>query len=358
VLGDAPRLVKVAEVDAHEGPVYAPDEDALYFTTLPQPPGRVPLAFERPLSVERSDPRLDDILSSDARLEQVAGGFEFTEGPVWSPEGALLFSSPNTNVIYPLGLDDRGRDGVQRQERVHGRRHRPLRPAGLERADLRPRRPARHVPAREPPRRSGQPAGDTTVLADGYRGKRLNSPNDLVFRSDGTLYFTDPPFGLPGMADDPERELPSGVYSARDGFVRLETDELEAPNGLAFSPDERYLYVGDWDLLHKVVMRYEVAGDGSLSNGTVFHDMTGAPGEDAIDGVKVDRAGNVYACGPGGIWVLSPEGDRLGLIELPEDPHNLAWGDDDGRTLYITALTGVYRIRLGIPSIRPTKEDS
>ena len=128
---------------------------------------------------------------------------------------------------------------------------------------------------------------------------------------------------------------------------------MEGPNGLAFSPDEKHLYVGNWDLERKVIMRYDVAVDGSLSGGEVFYDMTAAPGEDALDGLKVDRAGNVYACGPGGVWILSPEGRQLGLLELPENPHNLAWGDEDGRTLYITALTSVYRIRCGIPGIRP-----
>jgi gluconolactonase len=190
------------------------------------------------------------------------------------------------------------------------------------------------------------PHGDVTVLADAYAGRRLNSPNDLVYRSDGTLYFTDPPFGLPGAFDDPARELGfSGVFRARDGEVVLLTDELEGPNGLAFSPDERHLYVGNWDLERKVVMRYDVNAAGDLSNGVVFHDMTAAPGEDAIDGMEVDGAGNVYACGPGGIWVLSPGGDHLATLKLPEDPHNLAWGEDD-RTLYVTALTSVYRLRL------------
>jgi sugar lactone lactonase YvrE len=191
------------------------------------------------------------------------------------------------------------------------------------------------------------PHGDVTVLADRYAGKRLNSPNDLVYRSDGTLYLTDPPFGLPDAFDDPAKELPfSGVFKARDGVVTLVTDELAGPNGLAFSPDERYLYVGNWDPQRKVVMRYEIdaAGD-PVGTGEVFHDMTAAPGEDAIDGIKVDGAGNVYVCGPGGIWVLSPRGERLGLVVLPEDPHNLAWGDADGRTLYITAMTSVYRMR-------------
>jgi gluconolactonase len=316
--------------------------------------GRAPIGFERPVTVS---PGLEGIVP-DARLEQVAGGFEFTEGPVWSPEGALLFSSPNTNVVYRW-------DASTGAVTVFNAK------SGYTGVDIgRYAQPGSNGLTFDPEGRlvmcqhgnrcvvRVNPHGDTTVLADAYEGKRLNSPNDLVFRSDGTLYFTDPPFGLPGMADDPDRELPGSVYSLRGGEVRLETDELEGPNGLAFSPDERFLYVGNWDLSAKVVLRYEVAADGSLSNGEVFHDMTGAPGEDAIDGVKVDQAGTVYACGPGGVWVLSPAGKRLGLIELPEEPHNLAFGDDDGRTLYITALTGVYRMRMAVPGITPFTERS
>jgi gluconolactonase len=186
------------------------------------------------------------------------------------------------------------------------------------------------------------------VLADRYGGKRLNSPNDLVYRSDGTLFFTDPPFGLP---DPSESELGfSGVFRVQDGEVSLLTDELTGPNGLAFSPDERWLYVGNWDFDRVVVMRY----DPDTGEGSVFFDMTGAPGsdEDAIDGMKIDLDGNLYVCGPGGIWVLSPEGKRLGLLRLPEEPHNLAWGGD-GHDLYITALTSVYRLRLTTKGATP-----
>jgi gluconolactonase len=199
-----------------------------------------------------------------------------------------------------------------------------------------------------------EPRGNITVLADRYKGKRLNSPNDLACRSDGALYFTDPPFGLPGVFEDPRKELPfSGVFCVKDGEITLLTDQLSGPNGLAFSPDERYLYVGNWDPQKKVVMRYAVNADGTLGCGEVFYDMTSAPGEDAIDGVKVDLAGNIYVCGPGGIWILSSIGKHLGTIETPESPHNLAWGDEDGRTLYITALTSIYRMRLNIPGQRP-----
>jgi gluconolactonase len=316
--------------------------------------GRAPVAFKRPLELDRSDSRLDDVIAADARLEQVAGGFEFTEGPLWSPEGALLFSSPNTNAIYRWD-ESTGAVTVLNAKSGYtgtdiGRYGQP----GSNGLTFDPE--GRLVMCQHGNRRilRVNPHGDTTVLADRFDDGRLNSPNDLVFRSDGTLYFTDPPFGLPEMFDDPGRELAySGVYRVRDGEITLETAELEGPNGLAFSPDERFLYVGNWDIERKVVMRYGVDAEGALSNGTVFHDMTGAPGEDAIDGVKVDAAGNVYACGPGGVWVLSPEGERLGLIELPEDPHNLAFGGEDRRTLYITALTGVYRIGLEVPGARP-----
>ncbi|HTL72934.1 MAG TPA: SMP-30/gluconolactonase/LRE family protein, partial [bacterium] len=192
--------------------------------------------------------------------------------------------------------------------------------------------------------------GVTTVLADRFNGKRFNSPNDLVYRSDGALFFTDPPFGLPKFADDPRRELPHcGVYSVKDGKVQLVSTDFTGPNGLAFSPDEKFLYVGNWDEKHKLINRYPANADGTLGQGALFFDMTSAPGEDAIDGIKVDKAGNVFVSGPGGLWILSPEGKHLGMLRGPEHPHNMAWGDADRQTLYLTAQTGIYRIRLNNP---------
>jgi len=300
------------------------------------------------LHVVRADARLDELVGPATALERVAGGFEFTEGPVWSPhDGALLFSSPNTNVIYRLDPATgaltvfRAKSGYTGTD--IGRYDQP----GSNGLTFDPQ--GRLTICQHGNRRVVRvnPHGDLTVLADRYDGRRLNSPNDLVHRSDGTLFFTDPPFGLPGVFDDPAKELPfSGVFCARDGEVELVTDELEGPNGLAFSPDERFLYVGNWDPERKVVMRYEIDALGRrIGDGTVLYDMTGAPGEDAIDGMKVDAAGRLYVCGPGGLWILSPDGDLLGLLELPEAPHNLAWGDADGGALYITALTSVYRLR-------------
>jgi len=196
--------------------------------------------------------------------------------------------------------------------------------------------------------------GRLTVLADKFEGKRLNSPNDLVYRSDGTLYFTDPPFGLPKFFKDPRKELPfSGVFAAKDGKIQLVSKDLTGPNGLAFSPDEKFFYVDNWDDHKKIVMRYEVNTDGTLKNGKVFFDMTSAGTEDALDGLKVDKAGNLYVSGPGGLWILSPEGKHLGTIIAPKHPHNFAWGDADGKTLYLCARSGLYRIKLNIEGIRP-----
>jgi gluconolactonase len=306
-----------------------------------------PVAFE----LERLATGLDEVAGDDARVEQVAGGFEFTEGPVWSAEGALLFSSPNTNAIYRW--DPRGEVTVFRSKSGYtgtdiGRYHQP----GSNGLTFDPG--GRLVMCQHGNRRvvRVEPHGNVTVMADRYQGRRLNSPNDLVYRSDGTLFFTDPPFGLPGVFDDPAKELPfSGVFAVRDGEVILVTDELAGPNGLAFSPDERHLYVGNWDLDRKVIMRYALDEGCAVHEATVFADLTAEPGDDALDGLKVDEAGNVYACGPGGVWIIAPTGERLGLLRLPEDPHNLAWGEADRRTLYITALTGVYRIRLDVPGV-------
>jgi gluconolactonase len=172
-----------------------------------------------------------------------------------------------------------------------------------------------------------------------------------VYRSDDTLYVTDPPFGLPKFFDDPRKELGySGVYAVTpDGQVKLVARDLTGPNGLAFSPDEKYVYVDNWDVARKVIMRYDVSPDGALANGTVFLDLTRVPGEQAFDGLKVDQKGNVYAAGPGRVLVLSPAGQHLGTIQLSEQPANFAWGNADRRALYVTARTGLYRVFLKIP---------
>jgi gluconolactonase len=337
------------------GPISASPHNYIWMRTATldfYAPERARPAVIAELEIHRVDPALDAVVDPDASLEQIASGFAFTEGPVWSADGALLFSSPNTNVIYRWHPS--GRVTVFRSKSGYtgidiGRFSQP----GSNGLTFDPQ--GRLTICQHGNRRviRVEPHGNTTVLADSFEGRRLNSPNDLVYRSDGTLFFTDPPFGLPEVFDDPDKELPfSGVFAARNGQVTLVTDELDGPNGLAFSADERYLYVGNWAPDRKVVMRYEIATDGHAIDASVLFDMTAADGEDAIDGLKVDVAGNVYVCGPGGIWVISSDGEHLGTLRLPEAPHNLAWGDEDARTLYVTALTSVYRIRVQIPGIQ------
>jgi gluconolactonase len=306
------------------------------------------------LQVDRRDPRLDDVLPSGARLEQVAGGFESTAGPVWSRDGALLFSSPATNAVYRW--DPRGRVTVFRPKSGYsgfdiGRFMRPG-SSGLA-FDTRGRLLLCQHGSRRLLRVESH--GNATVLADRYRGALLNSPHDVVCRTDATVYFTDPPLGLPGGSGDPDRELPfSGVYAVREGGeVSLVGRDLDLPTGLALSPDERHLYVGSGDAARRVVMRYRVEGSGDAGGAAVFVDMTAAPGDGAIGGLAVDQVGNLYACGPGGIWVLSARAQHLGTLRLPEPPSGLAWGDGDGRTLYVTAGTGVYRLQLGIAGALP-----
>jgi len=313
-----------------------------------------PVGRPVPVEVLRLDPALDAIVPRDATLEQLAGGFRFTEGPVWVREaGFLLFSDPNANNIYRWTPD--GEVSIYRTKSGYagpdiGEYGQPgsngitLDPLGRLAVAEHGRRRVIRI----------ERTGAITVLADRYDGKRLNSPNDLVYRSDGVLYFTDPPFGLPRFHDDPRRELDvTGVFRVRDGRVSLESSELTGPNGLAFSPDERHLYVTNWDPARKVVMRYPVGADGALGRGMVFFDMGAAPGEEALDGIKVDVRGNLYVSGPGGLWIIAPDGKHLGTIRGPELAANFAFGDADGRTLYLTARTGLYRIRLGVAGIRP-----
>ncbi|MGF1470082.1 MAG: SMP-30/gluconolactonase/LRE family protein [Sandaracinaceae bacterium] len=300
------------------------------------------------LVVDRRDDRLGAIVPEDAAVERLAAGFSFIEGPVWH-DGGLFFSDPNNNQIYRYLPD--GRLWVFRSHSGYagtdiGRYHQPgsnglaIDPEGrLTIAEHGRRRVSRL-----------EPNGVVTVLADRYEGKRLNSPNDLVYRSDGTLYFTDPPFGLPEVFDDPAKELDvQGVFMLREGELTLASQELAAPNGLAFSPDESVLYVDNWEEERKVVLRYPVAEDGTLGEPETFFDMTDSPGEIALDGLKVDEQGHVYVSGPGGVWVLHPDGTHLGTLRFPELPANFAWGDDDGRSLYLTARTGLYRLRLRVP---------
>jgi gluconolactonase len=321
--------------------------------------GTVPVAItpsEVNVEVIRKDPAMDAIVPPNTKIFKLAEGFKFTEGPVWDRKGGyLLFSDPNSNTVYKYSPDGNGTLTIFREK------------SGYEGADIAEYgqpgsngltfdQRGRLTINQHGNRRVVRVESDSmlTVLADKFEGKRLNSPNDLVYRSDGTLYFTDPPFGLPKFFNDPRKELPfSGVFAAKDGKIQLVSKDLTGPNGLAFSPDEKFFYVDNWDDHKKVVMRYEVQPDGSLKNGKLFFDMTSAGTEDALDGLKVDKAGNLYVSGPGGLWILSPQGKHLGTIIAPKHPHNFAWGDADGKTLYLCARSGLYRMKLNIEGIRP-----
>jgi gluconolactonase len=336
------------DVFAINGPISTSPENFIWLRSATR------VAREVPFEVVRLQRDVDSLVPQDARLEKVATGFPFTEGPVWAKEGYLLFSSPDLNTIFRWSPDGQvdvyrpksGYTGVNigeyRQPGSNGLTF--DREGRLTMCEHGNRRVMTRLEKR----------GNLTVLADAYEGKRLNSPNDLVYRSDGALYVTDPPFGLPKVFDDPRKQLAfSGVFMVKDGKVVLVSKDLNGPNGLAFSPDEKYLYVGNWDAAKKVVMHYPVRPDGALEKGDVFFHMTAAPGEDAIDGMKIDRARNLYVTGPGGIWILSAAGRHLGTIKGPEQAHNLAWGDEDGSTLYMAALTSIYRLRLNVEGIRP-----
>ncbi|HYF33032.1 MAG TPA: SMP-30/gluconolactonase/LRE family protein [Chitinophagaceae bacterium] len=308
-------------------------------------------AWQNTGKVHFIDTALENVIQPGTTIEKVAEGFSFTEGPVWHPDGHLLFSDPNTNTIYsynPLNhnvvvymshsgytgsdIGQYGQPGsngltIDREGRLIINQHGNRRVIRIEQK------------------------GPVTILADKVDGKRFNSPNDVVLKSDGAIYFTDPPYGLPGFYNDPEKELDyQGVFMIKDGKTQVVSKDLGGPNGLAFSPDEQYLYVSNWDSrdVHrtKTLWRYEVQRDGSLKNGKIFFDFNFTEGEEALDGIKVDKEGNLFVSAPGGVWILSNSGKLLGKIVTPERPANMAWGGHDGKTLYMTAHSSIYRIRI------------
>jgi len=306
----------------------------------------------RLLAVEsflRIDPGFESLVPSDARIERLASGFAFTEGPLWRCQGALWFSDVIGNVVRQWSPDGTvieilrpgGYDGNSLPEGGFNG------PNGMT-AD----RDGAVVLCQHGNRRIVRITPDRKVstVVEHYEGKRLNSPNDLVFHADGSLYFTDPPYGLPRQDEDSAKELPfNGVYRLASGKLQLIIDDLHRPNGLAFSPDYKVLYVANSERPMKW-MRYDVVADGTVRNGRVFADVDHSPEPGVPDGMKIDVQGNIYATGPGGVWVYSPEGKHLGSISTLETPANCAWGDD-GKSLYITAITGLYRVKLAVPGV-------
>jgi gluconolactonase len=298
-------------------------------------------------TIHRDDPRLDKLIPKDAKIEVLTSGFEWAEGPVWSKEGGfLLFSDVIKNQIMKwkegegvsVFMKPSGYTGVVEWKPEPGSNGLVIDSEG------------RLVSCEHGDRRIGrlEKNGGKKTLVDNYEGKRLNSPNDAAYKSNGDLYFTDPPYGLPKQWDDPRRELEwSGVYRlSKDGKLTLLTKEMSRPNGIAFSPDEKTLYVANSDPAKAIWMKFPVNADGTLGKGTVFADVTNMVGKlpGLPDGMKVDRNGNLFATGPGGVHIFAPDGTRLGRIETGEKTANCAWGND-GTTLYITADMYLCRVK-------------
>lgn len=285
--------------------------------------------------------KFDDIVPKGAKFEKVASGFVFTEGPVWNAsKKCLYFSDIPSNIMRRWSKDK----GIEVFREPSGKSNgltidKQGRLLACEHANRRVSRTEKN--------------GTITTIADKYNGKKLNSPNDVVVKSDGSIYFTDPPFGLTVEFGNPgEQELPfQGVYrlSPDDKDLTLLVDDFIRPNGLAFSPDESVLYIDDSHEKH--IRVFDVKQDGTIANGRLFNDLH-ADAVGNVDGMKVDTEGNIYVTSPGGVTIIDPGGHKLGVIEIPEIAANLAWGEDDWKTLFVTARTSVYKMRLNIPGIK------
>jgi gluconolactonase len=312
------------------------------------------------------DPSLDALVSPDAKLDLVKSDFGFTEGIVWVDKGKnsyLLLSDMYANVIYKLTpegqvslyLDHSGYTGYDiwrvGMPQPDANRKDPFFMIGSNGLAL--DRQGRLVIATWSGRSVDriEKDGKRTILAARYDGKRFGGTNDLVVKKDGAIYFTDGFGGLRGRDKDPGRELDfAGIFMWKDGRVTLAIKDIATPNGLAFSPDEKYLYANGSGA--KYVRRYDVQPDDTLTNSRMFLDMSSDTAPGITDGMKVDTQGNVYESGPRGVWIISPEGKHLGTILVPELVANVAFGDADNKTLYIAARTSVYKIRVNIPGIR------
>jgi gluconolactonase len=290
--------------------------------------GQQEAAPKREFQLKEASPQFWKLISREAKLEVVASGFGFTEGPVWDPDGFLYVSDEELNKIFRVYLDGRKEVLISLDDpdgNTYDQQHRLVDCASVLRAIIRI-----------------SSDGKYTILADRFEEKKFNSPNDVVLGPDGALYFTDPTLDLP--KGETQELAYQGVFRLdAGGKVTLLTKELSQPNGLAFSPDGKKFYVDDSK--QRNIRVYDFRSDGTIANGRVFGEEPGGKGDGVPDGIKVDRDGNVYVTGPQGIWIWDAEGHHLGTIVMPEQPANLAWGDADLGTLYITATTSVYKLR-------------
>jgi len=266
-----------------------------------------------------------EVVDEDAEPEIITEGYEFTEGPLWHESSYLLFSDIPANTVYKWTPGE----GAEMY----------LKPSGHSNGLAYDREGNLLLAQHDGLVSRLSSSKNLTVVVDNYNGKRLNSPNDLAIKSDGSIYFTDPPFGV----SDEDKELDfSGVYRySEDNGLQLLIDDFDLPNGIVFSPDESRLYVNDSQ--HGHIRVFDVKEDGSLANGKIFAEMQ-SDAEGAADGMKVDTEGNLYSTGPGGLWIFSPEGELLRQVETPDRVTNLAWGGSDGSNLYLTAPNAVYKL--------------
>lgn len=288
-------------------------------------------------AIEVANPALADAVAADAPIERIAGGFRFTEGPVWRGDHLLFSDIPNSRIVRYRPLPEGPEITTFRTPSGNSNGHTLDRAGWLVSCEHGTRRVTRT-----------EADGSLSVLAERFEGKRLNSPNDVVVRSDGAIFFTDPPYGL--GPDEAGKECAcNGVYRLDpDGALTCLVEDFDRPNGLAFSPDERTLYVDDTRRNH--IRAFSVDAAGSLRDGRVFAELR-ADERGGADGMKVDAAGRVWCTGPGGVWVFAPDGAYLGRIRPPEVPANVAFGDADWSTLYLTAQTSLYRLRLRAPGL-------
>ena len=296
------------------------------------------------MAVVANSSALYELIDEGAEVERLATGFDFTEGPIWNAEGNYLLFSDMVGDVRRRWDE---RDGITEVARPSNKGNGMTYDAE-DRLIV-----CEHATSQVVRQR---PDGSFETIASHYRGKELNSPNDVVVKSDGSVYFTDPTFGrLPDFGVEREQELDfQGVYRlpAGDGDLQLLVDDFEQPNGLCFSPDESLLYVNDTPRAH--IRVFDVRPDGTLANGRLFFENIGRGviEEGVPDGMKCDERGNVYVTGPDGIWVISPEAEYLGMIEAPKNVHNLNWGDPDWRTLYLTCITSLYRVQMKVAGAR------
>src|SRR5581483_2946776 len=285
-------------------------------------------APRRKFELQSLSPKFWDLFERDAKLDVVAGGFGFTEGPVWDEAGFLYVSDETLNKIFRVFLDGRKVQVISLADpdgNTYDRQHRLLDCASMLRAII-----------------EVTPQGTYNILADRFQGKKFNSPNDVIIGPDGAIYFTDPTLDL--LSGQKQETAFQGVYRlGSDGNVSLLTKDLSQPNGLGFSPDGKHFYVDDSE--KRNIRVYDVGPGMTLGAGHIFGEEPGGKDDGVPDGIKIDRNGNLFVTGPKGIWVWDSAGNHLGTIVLPEQPANLAWGDNDYSTLYITATTSVYRIR-------------